>query len=60
MNEKTMKHSPRRNGALIRTQLSQGDLAELSRRAKQEGRSRSNYVTRVLQERINQTNEETQ
>lgn len=48
MNEKTMKYPTRRNGALIRTQLSQGDLAELSRRAKQEGRSRSSFVTVIL------------
>ena len=50
MNE--TKCQPQRNGALIRTLLTKSDLAELSRRAKAEGRSRSNYVTRLLQEKI--------
>ena len=47
-----MKCRNQRNGALIRTMLTPNDLAELTRLAKGEGRSRSNFITRVLQEKI--------
>lgn len=58
MNEN--KPPRKRYGVLVRTMLSPHDLAELTRQAKQEGKSRSKFVTRLLRERINQTNEETQ
>lgn len=47
-----IKQPRKRYGVLVRTQLQQDELAELSRRAKQDGRSRSSYVTRLLQQSI--------
>lgn len=51
-----IKQPRKRYGVLVRTMLQPHELAELTRQAKKEGRSRSNYVTRVLQERIGRGN----
>lgn len=50
MNEN--KPPRKRYGVLVRTMLKPHELAELTRRAQEEGKSRSKYVTRVLQEKI--------